>query len=100
MEKRPLSLTIIGWFLVITTLFSLYGVLTLGSNELAMRMFEQMQVSLRFQQAIGVIGSVITLVCAYGIFKGPPWSRVLYVAWGIVAWPSASLPRPFAPFLF
>lgn len=84
MEKRPLSLTIIGWFLVVTSLFSLYSVLTMGSNELAMRMLDDMGVSLRFQQAMGVIGTIIALVCAYGIFKGLPWSRVLYVGWGII----------------
>lgn len=84
MEKRPLSLTIIGWFLVVTSLFSLYSVLTMGSNELAMRMLDDMGVSLRFQQAMGVIGTIIALVSAYGIFKGLPWSRVLYVGWGII----------------
>ena len=31
-----------------------------------------------------MIGSIVTIVCAYGMLKGQPWSRVLYVAWGIV----------------
>jgi hypothetical protein len=84
MEKRPLSLTIIAWFLLITALFSLYNVLTMGSNEMAMRMLEQMHTSLRFQQILGIIGSVIALASAYGIFKGLPWSRVLYVGWSII----------------
>jgi hypothetical protein len=84
MEKRPLSLTIIGWFLVITAIFGLYAALTMASNPVAMRMLEEMHTSLRFQQAMGVVGTIIALACAYGIFKGLPWSRVLYVGWGIV----------------
>jgi hypothetical protein len=84
MEKRPLSLTIIGWFLVISALMSLYSVLTMGSNEIAMRMLAQMHVSLLFQQVMAGIGIIIALVSAYGIFKGLPWSRVLYVGWGII----------------
>lgn len=84
MEKRPLSLTIIAWFLVLTGLFSIYGVLTMGSNPVALRMIEQMHTSLRFQQAIGVIGTIVALVSAYGVFRGLPWSRVLYVGWGII----------------
>lgn len=95
MEKRPLSLTIIGWFLVLSGLFGLYSVLTMGSNELAMRMLEQMHVSLRLQQAMGVIGCAIGLVCAYGIFKGLPWSRVLYVGWSVVSLVISVFTSPF-----
>jgi hypothetical protein len=84
MEKRPISLTIIGWLLTVFTLFGLYGVLTMGSNPVVMKMLEQMHVSLLFEQAWGALGAVINLVCAYGILKGLPWSRVLYVAWGAI----------------
>lgn len=84
MEKRPLSLTIIGWFLIVVSLFGLYSVFTMGSNPVAMKMLVQMHVSLLVQQAWGAIGAIVTIVCAYGILKGQPWSRVLYVAWGIV----------------
>ena len=84
MEKRPLSLTIIAWFLIIFSLFGLYGVATMGSNPVAMKMIEQMHSSLRFQQAWGVLGAIINIICAYGILKGQPWSRVLYVVWGVI----------------
>ena len=84
MEKRPLSLTIIASLLVILALLGVYGVLTIGSNPVATKMLEQMHVSLLFQQVWGVMGCIVTLICAYGIFKGLPWSRVLYLAWGIL----------------
>ena len=84
MEKRPLSLTIIGWFLIIISLFGLYSIFTMGSNPVAMKMLQQMHVPLLFQQVWGTIGTIVTLICAYGILKGLPWSRVLYVAWGII----------------
>ncbi len=84
MQKRPLSLTIIGWFLILGGLFAAYSALTLGSNEVAMQMVADSGMSMRFQQALAVIGAVVGLVSAYGIFKGLPWSRVLYVGWSIV----------------
>jgi hypothetical protein len=84
MEKRPLSLTIIAWLLIIFGLFGLYGVLTMGSNPVAMKMLAQMHVSLMFQQVFGVLGCIVSLIVAYGIFKAQPWSRVLYVVWGII----------------
>ena len=83
-QKRPLSLTIIAWFLIIFALFGLYGVLTIRSNEVAMKMLEQMHTSLMFQQVWGVINCLVTIVCAYGILKGQPWSRVLYVVWSVI----------------
>ena len=95
MEKRPLSLTIIAWFLLITSLFGLYSVLTMSSNEMAMRMLEQSGVSLQFQQAMGVISCVIAVICAYGIFKGLPWSRVLYVGWSVVSLAIGLFTSPF-----
>lgn len=85
MEKRPLSLTIIGWLLIVFTLLGLYGVFTMGSNPAATKMLAQMHVSLLFEQVWGVIGAVINLACAYGILKGLPWSRVLYVVFGIIS---------------
>jgi len=84
MEKRPLSLTIIAWFLIIFSLLGLYGVFTMGSNPAAMKMLEQMHTSLVFQQAWGTVGALINIACAYGILKGLPWSRVLYVVWGAI----------------
>lgn len=85
MEKRPTSMTVIAWVLIVFTLLGLYGIVTMGSNPAAQKMLAQMPVSLRFEQGWGLLGSVINLACAYGILKGLPWSRVLYVAWGIIS---------------
>lgn len=84
MEKRPLSLTIIAWFLVVMSLLGLYGAITIGSNQVALKMINQMGIPLLFEQVWGAIGAVVSLICAYGIFKGQPWSRVLYVVWGLI----------------
>jgi hypothetical protein len=85
MQRRPLSLTIIAWILIFFALFGIYGSLTLGSNPQAAKMLEQSHVPLIFNQVWGVIGAIITLIVAYGIFKGQPWSRVLYVVWGAIS---------------
>lgn len=84
MDKRPLSLTIIAWIMVIGGVFGLYSSLTIGSNDLARQIIEESGGSIFVQQVAGVIGCIVSLACAYGIFKGQPWSRVLYVAWGVI----------------
>jgi hypothetical protein len=84
MEKRPLSLTIIAWLLIILSLLALVGTFTLRSNPAMMKMMGQMHVSILLYQAWTVFGVIIDLIVAYGILKGQPWSRVLYVVWSVI----------------
>jgi hypothetical protein len=94
MEKRPLPLTIIGWWMIISALLTAVSIATMGSNQVAMRMLEQMHVSLQFQQALGAAGVIVALASAYGLFKAQPWSRVLYIAWSIISTAIATVTSP------
>jgi len=85
MQNRPTSMTVIGVLLIIFALLGLVGVFTMGSNPAATKMLEQMHVSLAFEQAIGVITALVNLACGYGVLKGQPWSRVLYVVWSVIS---------------
>jgi len=84
MQQRPLSLTIIAWVLVVLSLLALVGVFTMRSNAMMVQTLAQMHVSPLAYQAWTVVGVVVDLIVAYGIFKGQPWSRVLYVVWSII----------------
>lgn len=84
-EKRPLSLTIIAWVLIILSLLALVGVFTMKSNEAMMKMMAQMPVTVLEYQAWSVLGVIVDLIVAWGILKGEPWSRVLYVVWSIIS---------------
>lgn len=84
MEKRPLSLTIIAWVLIILSLLGLVAMFTMSSNPEFTKQLAEMHASLAFLKTWSVIGAIVTLICAYGILKGLPWSRVLYVVWGVI----------------
>ena len=84
MEKRPTSMTVIGVLLIIFALFGVFGILMAGSNPIMTQMLAQMHMSLVAYQLYGALGLIISLLCAYGILKGLPWSRVLYLVWGII----------------
>jgi hypothetical protein len=84
MTKRPISLTIIAWILIVLSLLALIGTFTMSKNPQMVQMMQQAHVSLAFEQAWTVAGVVVNLIVAYGIFKGQPWSRVLYVVWGVI----------------
>jgi hypothetical protein len=84
MEKRPLSMTVIGWVIIVFSLLGVYGLIMAGSNPMMTKMLAQMHMSLALYQAWAALGIAVSLACAYGILKGLPWSRVLYLVWGII----------------
>lgn len=88
MEKRPTSIIVIACLLVLGALFSFYSAATLpsnvASNPVVAKMMAGSPVSIQIQQIWTAIGAVVGLICAYGIWKGMPWSRVLYLVWGII----------------
>jgi hypothetical protein len=47
-------------------------------------MLAQSPVPLVVNQLWSALGAVVGFIVAYGIFKGQPWSRVLYVVWSII----------------
>ena len=84
MEKRPTSMTVIGVLLIIFALIGAFGIIAAGSNPMMTQALAQMHMSVAVYQAYGALGIVISFACAYGILKGQPWGRVLYLVWGIV----------------
>lgn len=84
MEKRPTSLTVIAVLLIILSVIGLIGVFVLPKTAQGQQALSQLNMSVALYQAIGVVGAIINVICAYGILKGLPWSRVLYVVWSII----------------
>lgn len=84
MEKRPVTLTIIAIVLIVFAVLGVIGVFMIGAVPAMTAALQQMHMSLALYQAWGVLGAIVTFICAYGILKGLPWSRVLYVAWGVL----------------
>lgn len=79
--QRPTSMTVIGWVLILLGAFGALGTLMATSNPVAQQMFEQSPLPVPVHLAMGVVGSLISIVCGYGVLKGLGWSRLLYTAW-------------------
>ena len=84
MEKRPVSITIIGVLLLVFTLLGLVGLVMTATTAAMAEQVAKLNISMPVYQAYGALGIIINLACIYGIFKGLPWSRVLYLVWGII----------------
>jgi hypothetical protein len=84
MKKRPLSLSIIGWFLIVTGVLGLFGMLFTMNNPMTLRIYAQSPLPLPVHLAIGAVGTTISAISGYGILKGFNWSRFLYVGWSLI----------------
>jgi hypothetical protein len=77
-------MTVIAWLLIVLSLLGLVTVFAMGSNPAMVQAAQQMHMSMALLQAWSVLGTIINIACAYGILKGFPWSRVLYLLWGVI----------------
>jgi len=84
MEKRPTSLTVIAWLIIVLSLLSVALVFAMSSNPQMVAAAQQMHMSMGLLQGWSVLGTIVNLACAYGILKGMPWSRVVYLVWGVI----------------
>jgi cbb3-type cytochrome oxidase subunit 3 len=84
MQQRPVSLTIIGWFLIVTSGLGLLFLPMAFNNPMATRMYAQSPLPMSAHLAIGAIGGLINIACGFGILKGVNWSRFAYIGWSLV----------------
>lgn len=83
---RPLSVTIVGWWLLLTALWGVYSSATLDSDPARLHLVASMtNVPVYAQQIFGVINGFMLAFCALVILKGYWWARLLFVGWSFVA---------------
>ncbi len=95
MRPRPLSITIIGWYLLVVGFLTLPGAFGPGDDPQVQAMFARQRVPVAVQQAVILAGSVANLVSGYFLLRGQNWARHLYVAWTLVQFGYAWLAIPY-----
>lgn len=97
--KRPTSLTIIGWFLIVIAGFTLVSQLTQQDNPALRQVLAESPLPAWFHLAFAILGCVAYAASGYGILKGLNWSRFLYVGWSVLATLFGFLTTPFTAIL-
>ena len=80
MRARPLSVTIVGWFLIVSGILSLASVPIALNNPLTRAALENGPLPFAFQIGWSIGTAILTLVCGWFILKGANWARILYIA--------------------
>ncbi|WGS52960.1 hypothetical protein LFL96_32845 [Paraburkholderia sp. D15] len=77
--KRPVSLTIVGWLLIVLDAANLIFVPLMLSNPITLAVLSEYRVPPGVTILIGLIVSVLCIVAGIAVLKGRQWGRTLYV---------------------
>jgi hypothetical protein len=86
MQTRPLSVTFVGWILMILGTLELWQTFSLllailnGGPDVKI-IFSYSTLPIPVQWAFIAAGAVIALLCGLYILKGSNWARILYPSW-------------------
>lgn len=81
MKKRPLSVTIIGWFLIVTSLLSLLSSIFTINSPAAQELMAKTPLPLLVQHILLYLGLFLSILAAVFMLRGANWARLLYIIW-------------------
>lgn len=85
MNVRPRSITIISWFLIITSALSVVTFAVVYNNPDIVKLMEMNAMPLWLQYTLNVVGVVVSLGCGVLMLKGKSLGRMVYVGWALVS---------------
>ena len=84
MKKRPTSVTVIAWILIVGTGITLISTTAMINNPMMLDLMSKSPIPIPIQYAITYIGSAIMLVSGIAMLKGCNWARLLFVIWSAI----------------
>lgn len=85
MKKRPTSISVIAWILIVMGGISLITTTVMINNPMARELMGKSPIPISLQYAMSYLGLLIMIVSGIGMLKGRNWARFLYVIWSIAA---------------
>ena len=83
MHKRPTSVSVIAWILIVMAGISLISTTVVINTPEMHRIMAKSSTPIPVQYAMSYIGLLITMVSGIAMLKGMNWARYVYVIWGV-----------------
>lgn len=84
MKKRPTSISVIAWILIVIGVISLITTTAMFNNPMARDIMAKSPLPIPVQYAMGYIGLLVMIVSGIAMLKGQNWARFLYVTWSLI----------------
>lgn len=97
MRKRPTSVSVIAWILIIKSGMSLIMGTVILNNPKGKEIIAKSLLSVPLLYTILYVGILITIVSGIGMLKGKNWARILYVVWSVINFSISFATSPMKP---
>jgi hypothetical protein len=94
MMKRPTSVSVIAWFLIVTAVLTGLSSIYAMNDPLTQSLMAKSVLPVSVQYVLMYVGLAITLAAATAMLKGKHWGRLLYLGWGVVGLVIGALTSP------
>ena len=84
MGKRPISITVIAWFLIVGGVIMLITSSATLNNPMVKEIMARTPVPISVQYAMTYINILVGVAAGIGMLKKQNWARFLYVIWGAI----------------
>jgi hypothetical protein len=79
--RRPMSVTVICWILIIFCSIGLLTLLSTLADPIFGKFFGNSDLPISAMKIGGALGYVVAIVCAIFMLRGANWARWLYLGW-------------------
>lgn len=85
MKDRPKSITVISWFLIITSGISIITTILMYDNPEVLKMMELSVMPITVQYIMIAVGTIIAISCSVLMLKAENIGRITYVGWTVMS---------------
>jgi hypothetical protein len=99
MKKRPTSVTVIAWILLVISALSLLGSTMAINNPMAQEQMAKSPIPIPLLYVMLYLGLSISILCAIFMLRAANWTRLLYIGWSGIEFLVLLLTSPVKPML-
>ncbi|MFC1551584.1 hypothetical protein ACFL6P_03355 [Candidatus Latescibacterota bacterium] len=85
-KKRPTSITVVAWFLIVIGAISLIPttITLMSQNPMIEEMMSKSPIPIPIQHVLSYAGLIVSIVSGIAILQGENWGRFLYFIWSVI----------------
>ncbi len=81
MDQRPLSVSVVAWIILIISILGIISFISMRQQIFEHMALINAPVHIYY---LGLVSRIIDLICALFMLRAANWSRLFYLAWGII----------------
>lgn len=84
-KKRPIWITIICWFMMVTGSISIITTTVMLQNPVMQQVMAKSPLPVPLQLGMAYLGLTISVATGFFMLKGKRWARTTYISWALMS---------------